>query len=267
MGHFEDPGIRKAVRAVSQMSSQESPSLLLHAVDFGLWSQVFHGYVGIRKALKAQPRCSTAEPEVIVEATPLHSRVLVSQAAGPYHPSYDNIYVRQGEVTSEQRLVRSGVGKTRGWGILKTRSGPLLGPAGPRRRLAVYERVRTNSAAGGGNDTGGSHRTEKRLKKIRGPSGAIFAEQNSATLVPRENAREWPSTFSMTYPFCPAPPPRRASRRRSKTSKECVAGSWATTKGGGYGGGGGGVWGLSRNTEGSIQKVSCVCECTFWGYT
>jgi hypothetical protein len=37
--------------------------------------------------------------------------------------------------------------------------------------------------------------------------------------------REWPCTFSMSYPFCGGPPPRGASRRRSKTSKECVAGS------------------------------------------
>ena len=45
--------------------------------------------------------------------------------------------------------------------------------------------------------------------------------------MPRENARrEWPSTFSITYSFCPGPPPPRASRRRSsKTSKECVAAS------------------------------------------
>ena len=56
---------------------------------------------------------------------------------------------------------------------------------------------------------------EKRLKKIRaplqpsgGPAGQ-FSRSNRATLVPRENARrEWPSTFSMTYPFkLPRPPP------------------------------------------------------------
>ena len=55
----------------------------------------------------------------------------------------------------------------------------------------------------------------KRLKKIRaplqpsgGPAGQ-FSRSNRATLVPRENARrEWPSTFSMTYPFkLPRPPP------------------------------------------------------------
>jgi len=52
----------------------------------------------------------------------------------------------------------------------------------------------------------------KRKKAQKNP-GAVRGNFRGAKkwlrhAVPRENARrEWPSTFSMTYPFCPAPPP------------------------------------------------------------